>query len=599
MAASRWIFDLACLTLASLAHVASGHGRMIVPQARNMRDNGAVGGGPGSVHGANKYQHGICGNPASATQTYNRVGEVQSTFQAGEVAEIKLVITAHHVGFFEVELCTNAGQLSEECFASHRLLREGCTCSCPGDSSNGNACSECDECRRWWKPVVEVEENLYVTQGLGRSYSGPVLPGGNLVPYEFTLRYKIPAGVKTSRGVLRWHYVTTNSCTSQYASPEEFWNCADVAVTDNGDAGPAVSFDNSALEQLHGENLFSKMSSGALAGVYSGCPKDGSGNLIGVGTAQEYSGLCGAQVGGVYEYCRSLSSGSSAGSSSSGSMSGGYPSGGSSSSGGSGSGASNTPSGTGAGGSSDSASDSTSSVASGAGSTAGAGADASGSGNTQGGTSASSGSEAAGSGGSGTGEASGGASSSWPASTISGDCDHVPSSGVLCESDCSTAWFQCHNGVAFTQPVPAGTRCKDNQFVHEVQCANFDPATGTDSGAAEDPKCANCNTCVFSNNVCYDTYNTQASCMQWPSNTWCGGQSLAEVGAHVYVAADVHRHEGRRKGARKENFLGVAFVQDKVTVGRTTGDHDEASSPSLSAVEDAAAGSPSTEFAEL
>merc|ERR1712072_1226837 len=105
----------------------------------------------------------------------------------------------------------------------------------------------------------------YVT----RDYAGPILDGmGNTVPYKFTMVYDIPAGIKTSRGVLRWHYMTTNSCTSKSSSPEEFWNCADVAVADpEGDVGGAVSFDNAALVSMSVENLMPAIDSGALIGV--------------------------------------------------------------------------------------------------------------------------------------------------------------------------------------------------------------------------------------------------------------------------------------------------------------------------------------------
>jgi len=56
------------------------------------------------------------------------------------------------------------------------------------------------------------------------------------------------------------------------------------------------------------------------------------------------------------------------------------------------------------------------------------------------------------------------------------DCTDPPDSGILCESECSEAWFQCHEGVAFTQYVAAGTRCKGNEFVLEAECDDHVPA---------------------------------------------------------------------------------------------------------------------------
>lgn len=303
------------LLLAILAPLVSGHGHMAWPRARNAPENGISAGGPGTVvafeGGAQTiYQHGICGNAVGTPQTYNRVGDIQATFTSGTVAEINVTITAHHVGFFELELCTDAGKLSEACFAEHRLLKHGCSCPCSSDPSR--ACPECDECRRWWKPLVKGELSQVVTRG----YAGPELVGqGNTVAYRFTMLYVIPAGIKTSRGVLRWHYMTTNSCTSPTSSPEEFWNCADIAVADaQGDTGGVVAFNNEALEALSVANLMPQIlaSTQVLAGVNYACPKNSMGEMLGVGSAREYDGICGTDS----EYCVRINGGTVNGSSS-------------------------------------------------------------------------------------------------------------------------------------------------------------------------------------------------------------------------------------------------------------------------------------------
>lgn len=253
---------------------------MTQPRARNGNANGAVGGGPSSVHSGGRYLHGICGDAPGGSQTYNRVGTVQETYVAGQSAEFKVAITAHHMGFFEFELCDDAGNLSEECFAEHRLLKENCECSSPG---------QCDACRRWWKPLMSSEASSWVA----RDYQGPVVDGHYLDVVEFTMRYTIPADVQTSNGVIRWHYVTTNSCTSHSSAPEEFWNCADVAVTDGGSAGGAISFDNSVLASEQPVDLRPAIDDGSLAGVYSTCPTNADGTLQGVGAAGDYAADCG------------------------------------------------------------------------------------------------------------------------------------------------------------------------------------------------------------------------------------------------------------------------------------------------------------------
>jgi len=466
---------LAFLAFAAGVCSAHGHGRLAVPMARNGGDNGAVGGGPGAVHAFDAsdahamYKHGICGNAAGGPQAYNKVGEVQETYVAGSTAEFKVVITAHHVGYFEFELCADAGSLSEACFMEHRLLKEGCECSCPGDSTN--SCSECDECRRWWKPLLEGELHQSVTSG----YEGPKLPGqGNLVPYEYTLRYVIPSGLQTSRAVLRWHYMTTNSCTSKTSAPEEFWNCADIAVSDaSGDVGPELPYSNSDLEQLAVEDLIPKIKSGELQGVNAVCPEDSAGDLLGVGSASEYADSCGASVDGAYERCVDLSSGGG-------------------------------------------------SVA---------------------------------------------------------DCSDPPSSGIMCESQCSDAWFQCHNGVAYTQYVPVGTKCKDDNFVLAAECEGHEAtepeqeptaspapsAAPTSQPSTSEPtqaptqtstpaqqtspapastsvpagptgNCGDCAGCLWGSGVCYGDVDA-AYCGSWPDNHWCGGSSLVQNRAGLRGAA--------------------------------------------------------------
>jgi len=273
---------------------------MTQPRARNGNANGAVGGGPSSVHSGGRYLHGICGDAPGGSQTYNRVGTVQETYVAGQSAEFKVAITAHHMGFFEFELCDDAGNLSEECFAEHRLLKENCECSSSG---------QCDACRRWWKPLIGNETSSWVA----RDYQGPVIDGQYLSVVEFTMKYTIPAGVQTSNGVIRWHYMTTNSCTSQSSAPEEFWNCADVAITDGGSAGGAISFDNSALASEQPLDLRPAINDGSLAGVYSACPTNVDGALQGVGAASDYAGDCGISGQGCSGSGGEVVDGSSAG----------------------------------------------------------------------------------------------------------------------------------------------------------------------------------------------------------------------------------------------------------------------------------------------
>merc|ERR1719379_2682758 len=121
--------------------------------------------------------------------------------------------------------------------------------------------------------------------------------------------FVLPTGIKTRRGVLRWHCMTTNSCTSKASAPEEFWNCADIAVADaSGDTGGDVAYDNTALQNMVVENLMPKIQAGTLLGVNHECPTNSDGSLKGVGRSDEYH--CGeGYEDGTFAFCRSPSGG--------------------------------------------------------------------------------------------------------------------------------------------------------------------------------------------------------------------------------------------------------------------------------------------------
>jgi len=75
-----------------------------------------------------------------------------------------------------------------------------------------------------------------------------------------------------------------DGCTSHSSSPEEFWNCADVAIIEGSSTVDAVSFDNNALVSAQPHDLRPAIDDGQLVGVYSTCPLDADGNLMGVGS---------------------------------------------------------------------------------------------------------------------------------------------------------------------------------------------------------------------------------------------------------------------------------------------------------------------------
>lgn len=120
--------------------------------------------------------------------------------------------------FFEFELC-DSPDISEECFRERRLLRSNCDPDVEGEL----------QCRRWWKPLKQEELSHYSLTPQGYPDDAPYLSGCSFV--SFATYYDLPEDVDCTHCVLRWHYVTTNSCTSDDSAGEEFWNCADVSIS--------------------------------------------------------------------------------------------------------------------------------------------------------------------------------------------------------------------------------------------------------------------------------------------------------------------------------------------------------------------------------
>ena len=219
----RFLVRLVALALAALP-AARGHGFMTIPASRNIADNCAHclnSGGPAVVHADEGYIHGMCGNgPTDADQHWNAAGDSPTAIgTSGDSFLIEIVITAHHHGFFEFELC-DSPDISEECFRSTRLLRSGCDPDVDGEMV----------CRRWWKPLNSNELLHYTLEPQGYPDEAPYTNADSCNRVAYQTYYDIPDDVSCTHCVLRWHWHTSNSCTSSTSHSEEFWNCADVSI---------------------------------------------------------------------------------------------------------------------------------------------------------------------------------------------------------------------------------------------------------------------------------------------------------------------------------------------------------------------------------
>ena len=205
---------------------AAGHGYLTFPAARNSAwrfgfntppnydDSGLRAGGPDVVYAGSTKSFGVCGDPAAGPQLHAgggmyATGTITASFQAGDVVAVSVAVVAHHMGWFEVSLCANppaSGPELESCFV--RLRRPGGQADALGSANSDSY--------YWHLPT----------------------PGAS-TSWVYTANYQLPAGVTCARCVLRWHWVTNNNPPP--GNPEEFWNCADIAITPRAASAPAAS----------------------------------------------------------------------------------------------------------------------------------------------------------------------------------------------------------------------------------------------------------------------------------------------------------------------------------------------------------------------
>lgn len=275
----------AVVAVLSLASGAAAHGFMNVPVSRNIGsgtycDQCLNSGGPWAVYGSGQWpngKHGVCGDPASGEGAgyhegggkFERTVGIRVThYRAGDTITIRGKLTANHLGYMQYVLCrlpdSSAGGSGEKKFLTNDCFRNNSPLKVKQDGS--------------WS------DRYYVSGSLG----------------EFEHPLQLPS-TTCPRCVLRWHYVTGNSCTppgtpSKWANkglltcgtgganPEEFWNCADIAILGKGEPLPAVSKLKLRGELSSGEGAPSQPNqviedpeTGEVYGNSTGTGADGSG----------------------------------------------------------------------------------------------------------------------------------------------------------------------------------------------------------------------------------------------------------------------------------------------------------------------------------
>lgn len=86
----------------------------------------------------------------------------------------------------------------------------------------------CLQYHRWLKPLKQEEYNHHSLKPQGYPDKAPYISGCSFV--SFATYFDFPENVDCTHYVLRWIYVTTNSCASDDSAGEEFWNYADLSI---------------------------------------------------------------------------------------------------------------------------------------------------------------------------------------------------------------------------------------------------------------------------------------------------------------------------------------------------------------------------------
>ncbi|KAL4528566.1 hypothetical protein Ndes2437A_g03128 [Nannochloris sp. 'desiccata'] len=219
------------------------------PKARNALANsyycphclnaGGVAATRGTKYPNNSGKHGICGDRAAGPLDHEAggkfaTGEIAATYKQGSAIQLAAAMATYHKGLIEYRICryqagsprSERAALTNECLEQH-VLKQASSSQAPGS--------------RYY-------------------FLGNASDAGYDPPRLFYHNFQLPQGLVCDgnkwKCVLQMHYITGNTCNdpaipdeyklSYLATcgedgnqwPEEFWNCADVAILPKGSSKP-------------------------------------------------------------------------------------------------------------------------------------------------------------------------------------------------------------------------------------------------------------------------------------------------------------------------------------------------------------------------
>jgi len=195
--------QLLCVLGLLWATRASAHGKLSVPQAR--------GSGSRCAHCHNGG--GICGDGSGEQETLNNYRGPQETWTARSIVPIKVLITAHHKGHYELRICDQIINSSmsdpEACLNKWKLQRASAA------EVGVTNCQQNDQ-----RPVCQPIDTRYPE----RFYLPPPSWGSTQTFYV-----KVPEGLECNECTLQWWWWSANSCI-----PADGYGCYREILLANG-----------------------------------------------------------------------------------------------------------------------------------------------------------------------------------------------------------------------------------------------------------------------------------------------------------------------------------------------------------------------------
>ncbi|XP_075980704.1 uncharacterized protein LOC142979580 [Anticarsia gemmatalis] len=207
------------LTLACVVAYVQAHGRLMDPPNRgslwrfdhkyakspaNYDDDGMNCGGFYHQWSVNGGKCGICGDPYDQARPRQHelggkygLGYIVADYEAGQLISTNVYLSASHLGFWELRICPEPEDQTQECFDNGYLLE-----------------------------LEEGGTKYYPKRGDG----------------SYNVNYWLPSGFTCDHCVLQWQYTAGNNwgvCSNGTqglgcGNQEQFYTCSDIAISKGG-----------------------------------------------------------------------------------------------------------------------------------------------------------------------------------------------------------------------------------------------------------------------------------------------------------------------------------------------------------------------------